>query len=213
MLPREIISRSWRPVSGTLSLPGSSKLFCAFLNGNTIIANQNNNNNKTANQQNKNFFFLASSSSSSSAHQNFKNNNALSKSLKFTASCISEEAVIRQTEQNLTRPFVPVIDMPTPLIGDSNPAEQTDQEKSASSGAPQQRGRKKWNPWQVRNRKYGTHLQTLELARARRGPETPAFPDGVPFERVRKQIHMASSSKSNVKYRKHKVYNSLKRGR
>lgn len=238
MLPREIINRSWRPVSGTLKLPPTQKLLCVFTSGK--IANNKKAtivNNKTLSSAS------ASASASSSSHSlkfasnliiNSKNNNfdrtnnknsssssngclSASTNLLRAAPCHSEEAVIQQTQQhiNSSTPLIPILDMPTPLIEEGNKPNQN-QEKTAGTGNPQQRGHRKFNPWLKRNGpKEWAHsrVMSLDFARLRRGPPTPTFPEGVPITRIRMFKHMQNATGTNVKFRKHKVYNSLKRGR
>ena len=96
--------------------------------------------------------------------------------------------------------------LPTPLLD----AERLD-DTSCGTGAPPQRGNKKPIRWNRRSVPF-YRQRPLDLLRLRKGPETPAFPDGVPFTMIRR-FKWASGRAWKVNTgRRFKLYLSLKRG-
>lgn len=181
MLPRDIVTRCWRPITKCLALPGSSTFsFASFQQPPTAQM-------KPARSP---IFFGAQ--------------NSINESFNFAAAVAAASAAPVAREP---RPVIPVIMCPTPLH------ETPQQEDKAARGERQHHGNKKHHPYLVRHNGHN-RSDTLELARIRRGPETPTFPDGVPFERIRKQHHLAGYGfGAYTGGRKHKMYFSLKRGR
>lgn len=97
--------------------------------------------------------------------------------------------------------------MPTLLID----PEQL-QKLQCGTGQPAQRGRRKPLVWKRRD-PWFHHQWSLDLNRVRKGPETPLFPDGVPFSQIRSfQSFSGRAWKVNAG-RRRKIRLSLKRGR
>lgn len=83
---------------------------------------------------------------------------------------------------------------------------------SCGTGQPAQRGRRKPLVWK-RRKPWFDHQWTLDLKRVKKGPETPYFPEGVPFTQIRSfQSFSGRSWKTNAG-RRRKIRLSLKRGR
>ncbi|CAJ1011174.1 hypothetical protein Q4I28_006487 [Leishmania naiffi] len=97
--------------------------------------------------------------------------------------------------------------MPTPLL---NPERL--QEISCGTGQPAQRGRRKPLVWK-RRKPWFDHQWSLDLQRIKKGPETPHFPDGVPFTQIRAFQSFAGRSWKINAGRRRKIRLSLKRGR
>lgn len=97
--------------------------------------------------------------------------------------------------------------LPTPWID-----EEKLMEHNCGTGQPAQRGRRKPLVWK-RRKPWFDHQWTLDLKRAKKGPETPYFPEGVPFTQIRSfQSFSGRSWKTNAG-RRRKIRLSLKRGR
>lgn len=97
--------------------------------------------------------------------------------------------------------------MPTPLIG-----VERQEDKNCGTGQPAQRGHRKGNVWQRRH-PWFSRQWTLDMKRVTKGPSTPFFPEGVPFEPIRKLKSFAGRSFRINAGRRRKVRLSLKRGR
>ncbi|EPY30691.1 hypothetical protein STCU_03941 [Strigomonas culicis] len=106
-------------------------------------------------------------------------------------------------------PVLPFLDkkMPTQLLD----AEQLES-LSCGTGQPAQRGHRRPLVWK-RRQPWFDHQWTLDLKRVKKGPETPHFPEGVPFTQIRAfQSFSGPSFKINAG-RRRKIRLSLKRGR
>ncbi|EPY39030.1 hypothetical protein AGDE_04899 [Angomonas deanei] len=97
--------------------------------------------------------------------------------------------------------------MPTPLLI----AEKLDN-LSCGTGQPAQRGRRKPLVWK-RRKPWFDHQWSLDLKRVKKGPETPYFPEGVPFTQIRAFQSFAGRSWKINAGRRRKIRLSLKRGR
>lgn len=116
-------------------------------------------------------------------------------------------ALIASTRPSEPVPFVGELRMPTILID----AEQLSP-LECGTGQPAQRGRRKPIVWK-RRRPWFDHQWSLDLQRVKKGPETPHYPDGVPFTQIRSfQSFSGRSWKVNAG-RRRKIRLSLKRGR
>lgn len=109
-------------------------------------------------------------------------------------------------------PVEPVL----PSMKKSMPTLLLDGEKldslSCGTGQPAQRGRRKPLVWKRRHPWFDRQW-SLDLKRMKKGPETPYFPDGVPFTQIRAfQSFSGRSWKINAG-RRRKIRLSLKRGR
>lgn len=98
-------------------------------------------------------------------------------------------------------------EMPTMLLD----AEKL-QQLNCGTGQPAQRGRRKPLVWK-RRKPWFDHQWSLDLKRVKKGPETPHFPDGVPFTQVRAFQSFAGRSWKINAGRRRKIRLSLKRGR
>lgn len=104
-------------------------------------------------------------------------------------------------------PLLEQLHVPTPFLD----AEKLD-EYSCGTGQPAQRGRRKPLVWK-RRKPWFDHQWSLDLNRVTKGPQTPYFPDGVPFTQIRSfQAFSGRSWKINAG-RRRKIRLSLKRGR
>lgn len=83
---------------------------------------------------------------------------------------------------------------------------------SCGTGQPAQRGRRKPLVWKRRHPWFNRQW-SLDLKRMTKGPETPHFPDGVPFTQVRAFQSFAGRSWKINAGRRRKIRLSLKRGR
>ncbi|KAL7699926.1 hypothetical protein N2W54_005126 [Lotmaria passim] len=97
--------------------------------------------------------------------------------------------------------------MPTPLLDPERLAEI-----SCGTGQPAQRGRRKPLVWK-RRQPWFDHQWSLDLQRVKKGPETPHFPDGVPFTQIRAFQSFAGRAWKINAGRRRKIRLSLKRGR
>lgn len=126
--------------------------------------------------------------------------------------------LIKSTFCVATRPAVllrPVLVLPV-LMPKSMPTPLIDVEKlqkvDCGTGQPAQRGRRKPLVWK-RRKPWFDHQWSLDLNRVRKGPETPHFPDGVPFTQIRAFQSFAGRSWQINAGRRRKIRLSLKRGR
>lgn len=115
--------------------------------------------------------------------------------------------------RNLPSTFAP---LPSPLMQKTMPTLLIDNEVlqnlTCGTGQPAQRGRRKPLVWK-RRQPWFDHQWSLDLKRVKKGPETPHFPDGVPFTQIRAfQSYAGRSWKINAG-RRRKIRLSLKRGR
>lgn len=97
--------------------------------------------------------------------------------------------------------------MPTQMI-----REEIQDEISLGTGHPAQRGHRKPLVWKRRN-PWFTKQWTLDLKRVKKGPETPHFPEGVPFTMIRKFKSFSGRGWKVNAGRRRKIRLSLKRGR
>lgn len=97
--------------------------------------------------------------------------------------------------------------MPTPLLDPERL-----QELSCGTGQPAQRGRRKPLVWK-RRKPWFHHQWSLDLQRVKKGPETPHFPEGVPFTQIRAFQSFAGRAWKINAGRRRKIRLSLKRGR
>lgn len=97
--------------------------------------------------------------------------------------------------------------MPTPLLDPERL-----QDFNCGTGQPAQRGRRKPLVWK-RRKPWFDHQWSLDLQRVKKGPETPHFPDGVPFTQIRSFQSFAGRSWKINAGRRRKIRLSLKRGR
>lgn len=115
------------------------------------------------------------------------------------------------------RPLVPIAresilpsstkSMPTPLLDPERL-----QELGCGTGQPAQRGRRKPLVWR-RRKPWFDHQWSLDLKRIKKGPETPHFPEGVPFTQIRAFQSFAGRAWKINAGRRRKIRLSLKRGR
>ena len=201
MLPRELVTRSWRPLTGSLVMPGMQRLVASAasrvgaVTGSTASAASSADFCRTrlclagANEVDLNKFTLA-----------------LGETVMLRAAHRAAPPQQQPAEPE-HRPFVPAPNMPTKFL------EQRHLEDTSAGGSPQQRGSNKTNKWQRRSPWLSGQVG-LDLARMKVGPPTPSFPAGVPVQRIRGMRHLAGyCGRVNTGGRKHKMYFSLKRGR
>ncbi|CCW70555.1 unnamed protein product [Phytomonas sp. Hart1] len=105
---------------------------------------------------------------------------------------------------------------PSVCIENSLPTFLIDADKppllECGTGQPAQRGRRKPLVWKRRHPWFDRQW-SLDLKRIKKGPETPHFPEGVPFTPIRAfQSFSGRSWKINAG-RRRKIRLSLKRGR
>ncbi|KPA84555.1 hypothetical protein ABB37_01090 [Leptomonas pyrrhocoris] len=115
------------------------------------------------------------------------------------------------------RSNVPVV--PTSILPPNNksmPTSLLDPERlgelGCGTGQPAQRGRRKPLVWK-RRKPWFDHQWSLDLQRVKKGPETPHFPDGVPFTQIRAFQSFAGRAWKINAGRRRKIRLSLKRGR
>ncbi|EAN89822.1 hypothetical protein TcYC6_0054040 [Trypanosoma cruzi] len=83
---------------------------------------------------------------------------------------------------------------------------------TCGTGQPAQRGRRKPLVWKRRHPWFDRQW-SLDLKRAKKGPLTPQFPEGVPFTAIRSFQSFAGKSWKINAGRRRKIRLSLKRGR
>ncbi|RNF05651.1 hypothetical protein TraAM80_04484 [Trypanosoma rangeli] len=83
---------------------------------------------------------------------------------------------------------------------------------TCGTGQPAQRGRRKPLVWKRRHPWFDRQW-SLDLKRAKKGPATPQYPDGVPFTQIRAFQSFAGRSWKINAGRRRKIRLSLKRGR
>ena len=109
--------------------------------------------------------------------------------------------------------IVETVSLPTQLLDDPSNGQHHDHigEATGGSGNPPQRGSRKPGRWSRRLSPFYRQW-SLDLLRKRKGPATPAFPDGAPFTLIRKFKWAAGRAYRVNTGRRFKLYMSLKRG-
>ncbi|ORC88446.1 uncharacterized protein TM35_000173180 [Trypanosoma theileri] len=125
------------------------------------------------------------------------------------AKCTSYAPLVAWTPPTIRTPFsvLPRKEMPTLLIDTPKIEEMT-----CGTGQPAQRGRRKPIVWKRRHPWFDRQW-SLDLKRAKKGPSTPQFPEGVPFTQIRSFQSFAGRSWKINAGRRRKIRLSLKRGR